>query len=565
MILSLKEEINFIMARICFALVILILLSCKNLSEKLVDSELITSSDAQWIQDGRELPASDSLFYLNRPAPLFRKEFNADSEVESAKFYITAAGYYKASMNGLPVGKNILDPAWTDYSKRIYYSEYDVTSLVNEGKNCLGVVLGNGFYNPLPMLKWGHRNLRNDLASVGKPVFIARLIINYKNGGSEEIVTDPSWKYCYGPLLKNSVYLFFSHTIKGQSSNMPMLKTIIDKECTLIDYEKIVDEQGRRLVFFGTQAGYAGMIDTLWALGRRLKVEGIESSLSAVKPAHAYAGLTDAKESLARISRDIRENGLPSEMKPLIVGFAGYGRVSQGAQEIFDIFPFESIEPADLKRFYREGNYSSHRLYKTVFKEEHMVEPISAQAGFDLQDYYDNPARYRSVFEEYLPYLTVFVNCIYWTPSFPRFVTCDYLKRSWDKSGPRIPLRVIGDISCDINGSIECTYRATDTGNPVFIYDPVTNTYHDGFEGNGVVVMSIDNLPAEIPLESSVFFSRSLIPFIPRIAAADFNGGFEDCLLPDPIKKAVVVYKGRLTPDYQYLKEFLDRFGSEMT
>jgi len=216
MILSLKEEINFIMARICFALVILTLLSCKNLSEKLVDSDLITSSDAQWIQDGRELPASDSLFYLNRPAPLFRKEFNADSEVESAKFYITAAGYYKASMNGLPVGKNILDPAWTDYSKRIYYSEYDVTSLVNEGKNCLGVVLGNGFYNPLPMLKWGHRNLRNDLASVGKPVFIARLIINYKNGGSEEIVTDPSWKYCYGPLLKNSVYLGVSYDARKE-------------------------------------------------------------------------------------------------------------------------------------------------------------------------------------------------------------------------------------------------------------------------------------------------------------------------------------------------------------
>lgn len=362
--------------------------------------------------------------------------------------------------------------------------------------------------------------------------------------------------------LKNGVYLFFSHTIKGQASNMPMLKTMIEKGCTLIDYEKIVDEQGKRLVFFGTQAGHAGMIDTLWALGRRLEVEGLESPLSAVKPAHAYAGLTDAKESLARISRDIRENGMPSALTPLIVGFAGYGRVSQGAQEIFDILPFESIEPEDLERFYREKNHSSHRLYKTVFKEEHMVEPVSARTEFDLQDYYNNPAHYRSVFEKHLSYLTVLVNCIYWTPRFPRFVTCDYLKRSWDETGSRIPLRVIGDISCDINGSVECTHRATDTDNPVFIYNPLTNEDHDGFEGNGVVIMSIDNLPAEIPLESSVFFSRSLIPFIPRIAAADFKGEFEDCILPDPIKKAVIVYKGRLTPDYEYLKEFLDRFGS---
>jgi len=362
---------------------------------------------------------------------------------------------------------------------------------------------------------------------------------------------------------KNKVYLFFSHTIKGQASNMPMLKTIIDRGSTLIDYEKIVDEQGRRLVFFGTQAGYAGMIDTLWALGQRLKVEGVASPLDAMKPAHAYGGLTDAKESIAGIGREIRENGLPPELAPLVVGFAGYGRVSQGAQEIFDILPFENVDPAGLERFTTEKKYSSHLLYKTVFKEEHMVEPLSVGSEFVLQDYYDHPSRYRAAFEKHLTYLTVLVNCIYWTPKFPRFVTCDYLKRSWNENGRKIPLRVIGDISCDINGSVECTHHATDSDNPVFLYDPLKDRYLDGFEGDGVVVMSIDNLPAEIPLESSAFFSRSLKPFIPKIAAANFSGGFDDCHLPDPIKKAVIVYKGRLTPDFDYLQEFLDRVGSE--
>jgi len=115
---------------------------------------------AQWISDSRELPASDSLFYLDNSAPLFRKDFSLKSKIEKATLFITAAGYYKATLNSDPVGKNELDPGWTDFSKRIYYSAYDVTSLVSSGNNCLGVSLGNGFYNPLPLRKWGRRNLR---------------------------------------------------------------------------------------------------------------------------------------------------------------------------------------------------------------------------------------------------------------------------------------------------------------------------------------------------------------------------------------------------------------------
>ncbi len=166
-----------------------------------------TENDAQWITDEMKLPATDSLFYLDHPAPLFRKEFATDKELEKATLIITAAGYYKASVNGAPIGNNELDPAWTDFSKRIYYSEYDVTSMLSEGENCLGVSLGNGFYNPLPLRKWGRRNLRNDLAKVGKPTFIAKLHIQYKNGKTAQIVSDTTWKYTYGPLLKNDVYL----------------------------------------------------------------------------------------------------------------------------------------------------------------------------------------------------------------------------------------------------------------------------------------------------------------------------------------------------------------------
>ena len=189
---------------------IFLLLACCKRTEDPEIPVFFKGKKAEWISDARPLPSNDSLFYLDQPAPLFRKEFNAGSSIDEAKLFITAAGYYKASMNGEAVGRAVLDPAWTDFSKRIYYAEYDVTSLISSGNNCLGVNLGNGFYNPLPLMKWGRRNLRMDL-DIGKPVFIAKLLISYTNGKSEEIVTDGSWKYTYGPLLKNSVYLGVVH------------------------------------------------------------------------------------------------------------------------------------------------------------------------------------------------------------------------------------------------------------------------------------------------------------------------------------------------------------------
>lgn len=161
---------------------------------------------AQWIGDNLPLPTSDSLYYLNDPAPQFRKTFNVAGELKSAKLFITAAGYYGAKLNGTKIGKNFLDPAWTTYSKRIYYSTYDLTPQILPGQNCIGVSIGNGFYNPLPLRMWGTYNLRKTL-SVGRPRFIAKLVLTYKDGHQETIHTDSSWKFATGPILRNSVYL----------------------------------------------------------------------------------------------------------------------------------------------------------------------------------------------------------------------------------------------------------------------------------------------------------------------------------------------------------------------
>lgn len=355
---------------------------------------------------------------------------------------------------------------------------------------------------------------------------------------------------------RGKTYIFFSHTIKGQSSNMPMLQKILDLECTLIDYERIVDENGRRIVFFGEQAGQAGMIDTLWAYGQRLNHLGIETPFSSIEQAYKYPSLVAAKEEISRVGWTIKNEGLDLSEEPFICGFAGYGRVSQGAQEIFDLLPFEEISPEEIEDLITSKNYSSSTLYKVVFKEEQMVEPISSDFPFELQDYYDNPQNYRSVFEKYLPDLSILVNCIYWAPQYPRFVTKSFLKELWSRETfPK--LKVIGDITCDVDGSVECTVHATSQASPVFVYDPIEGVVKDGCEGRGVVVMAVDNLPAEISLESSIFFSHSLLPFIKGIVGADYSGDFKDSRLPNAIKKATIVFRGTFNPDYEYMKEFL--------
>jgi alpha-L-rhamnosidase len=200
--------------KLLFGIWVLVLFSCNSAPEQIV-SNLELGDNAFWIEDGIALPKSDSIFYLNHPSPLFRKEFKIAKSIKSASLHITAAGYYKVFINGNGIEENVLDPAWTDFSKRIYYSEYDVTSLIQDGDNCMGVSLGNGFYNPLPMRKWGARNLREDL-TVGKPLFITKLYINYENGESEEIVSDNSWKYALGPIIKNSVYIGVAYNANNE-------------------------------------------------------------------------------------------------------------------------------------------------------------------------------------------------------------------------------------------------------------------------------------------------------------------------------------------------------------
>jgi alpha-aminoadipic semialdehyde synthase len=355
-------------------------------------------------------------------------------------------------------------------------------------------------------------------------------------------------------LLAGKVYLFFSHTVKGQDYNMPMLKKIIDLKCTLIDYEKIANDQGQRLIYFSLHAGLAGIVETLWGYGQILKKQGIANPFTQIRQTYHYRDLSEIQESFEKTAREIRTSGLPESVCPLIIGVTGYGNVARGVHQLLDILPVEQIDPEDLSE--AAESPEKHTIYTTVFKEQHMVEPIDKKTRFELQDYYDHPEKYRSCFGRYLPYLSVLVNATYWDTPYPRHVTKNGLQALWQNAAHR-KLRIIGDISCDIDGGIEITCKATDPGDPVFTYDPVHDRYRDGFGGDGIVVMSVDNLPSELPRDASVYFSGVLKTLIPALVQADFSAGFAGLNLPGTIKDAVIVYQGELTPGYAYLEDYL--------
>lgn len=170
------------------------------------ETSMLSSADwkAQWIGDGSVSPVKTEDFYKDDPAPLFRKTFQLRKPMLEARLYIAGIGYYEASMNGNRIGDRVLDPGWTNYSKQILYSTYDITSQLHSGENSLGVMLGNGFYNPLPMRVF--LPLREYL-TIGRPCLKAQLRIRYTDGETETIVTDASWKTSVGPIMRNNVYL----------------------------------------------------------------------------------------------------------------------------------------------------------------------------------------------------------------------------------------------------------------------------------------------------------------------------------------------------------------------
>lgn len=354
-------------------------------------------------------------------------------------------------------------------------------------------------------------------------------------------------------ILPNKTYLFFSHTLKKQKYNMPMLKVLSEKKATLIDYELIKNENEKRLVFFGDYAGYAGIINTLWAFGRRIYWEGNNTLFKSVKQTIKYESLEEVKEAVRQVGINIKTRGTYPNISPIVIGVTGRGRVSKGVMEILNLLPVVDIPLNKLKELIINGKFSRNFIYVVRLLKHDLYKPKDESLQFDSKYFNKHPDEFTSNIEQYFPYFSIFVNGIYWEAKYPKLLTKKFLKKYF-LSGKVNRLKVIGDITCDIDGSIESTVKATDWTNPLYVFNPLDESVKNGWEGNGIVMMTVDKLPTELPNEASNFFGNSLLQFLIDISKTDFTKKYEELNLPIEFRDAVILHKGQLIEKYSYLK-----------
>ncbi|KAJ3391277.1 hypothetical protein HDU92_009137 [Lobulomyces angularis] len=324
-------------------------------------------------------------------------------------------------------------------------------------------------------------------------------------------------------LIPNKTYVYFSHTHKGQAHNMHMLKAVLDKKVKLIDYELITDDQNRRLVLFSRFAGYAGFMDMLHGLGQRLLSKGYGTPFLYNAMSFQYLSLPDARLDIARVGQLIKDNGLPRELGPLVFTFTGDGNVTQGAQHMFKCLPHEWVKPEKLKELIESDTWESDRVYGCQVLVEDYIKKKNSNEPVKRAHYYSNPEEYESIFHEKIaPYTSVLINGILWGPQFPRLLTNDQVNKLAREDNLR--MISIADITCDINGSLEFMSHASTIDSPFFVYDPITRTESTtNMEADGIQIMSIDNLPTEMPIESSEYFSGAFCPFIVQLVKGNLD------------------------------------------
>lgn len=351
----------------------------------------------------------------------------------------------------------------------------------------------------------------------------------------------------------DKIYMLFSHTHKGQQQGMSLLKSFFKNRVTLIDYEKIVGPFGRRRVYFGGFAGICGMIDSLHYYGKKLHSKGLKNPFSSIKPAHQYRSLKSLRQSVIKAGKKIRSQGVPREISPLIIGVTGHGNVSEGAQEVLELLGPVEIHPRQMREFVRHQKGMQRRVYKIVFLREEKIR-AKDKKSFYFEEYLKNPKRFESNLDQYIPYLNMLIHGSYWDKEYPRLVTLKMINNIARRR--RMRLEFIGDISCDINGSVELTYKAG-CNCPVYTYDPIKKSYHDGYKARGITIFAIDNLPSELPLEASAEFSYLIREYVYQIAAHGVKDITHHVAIPAEIRRATIIEGGKLTGNFNYLKKFI--------
>jgi alpha-aminoadipic semialdehyde synthase len=234
--------------------------------------------------------------------------------------------------------------------------------------------------------------------------------------------------------------------------------------------------------------------------------------------------------------------------------FTGSGNVTKGALEIFDRLPFEEVAPEDLARLATDAERPRNVLYRLHLERSQRYEH-RAGAAFDARELADHPERYRGTAHAWLPHALVLVNGAFWAPGLPPLVGRDDLAELYRADSAR--LRVIGDIACDVDGAVAATVRLTTPDDPLYVYDPYMGAAAAPGTARGPLVLAVDNLPCELPLESSGHFGDALERYVPALARCDWSASLANLRLPAELRRAVIAHRGALVPELAVLAERL--------
>ncbi|MFA6402465.1 MAG: NAD(P)-dependent oxidoreductase [Salinivirgaceae bacterium] len=321
-------------------------------------------------------------------------------------------------------------------------------------------------------------------------------------------------------LIPGKTYIFFAHVAKKQPHNRELLRVILEKNITLIDYEYLTKPDGSRIVAFGRWAGIVGAYNALRARGKR-------TNNFRLKPAHECHDMDELFAGLKRI-----------ELKPIKILITGGGRVANGAMEVMNALNLKKVTPKEfLTEIFTEAVYCQ-------IEPMHYVKRKDGQL-FDMLHFIQNPTDYESTFKPYTKVTDIFIACHFWDNKSPYFIEKnDYLDTNFK-------ITVIADISCDVNGPIHSTLRATTIDNPFFGYNPQLGIEEVAFtRPTNVTIMSVDNLPGELPRDASRDFGHDLFERVfPALFGDDENG---------IIDRATITKNGKLTPKFAYLQDYVD-------
>jgi len=325
-------------------------------------------------------------------------------------------------------------------------------------------------------------------------------------------------------LIPNKKYFFFSHTIKKQLHNQKLLKAILDKKIDLYDHETIVDDNFKRLIGFGRYAGIVGAYNGIRAFG-------IKFELFNIPKAETLSG----KDALIE---KLKKQILPS----IKIVLTGHGKVGNGVKEILDGMKIKQVSVENfLTKVYTEPVYT--QLDVLDYNKRKDGKPS------DKKDFYKNPTQYTSDFGRFTKVADIYMAGHFYGNDAPVILSREMLMASDNK------IKVVADISCDVDGPIACTIKASTIADPLFGYLPSENKEVDVFHPAAIVVMSIDNLPCELPKDASEGFGEM---FMEHVVPAFFNGDKDGIL-----KRAKITENGKLTERFQYLEDYANGYKLE--